>query len=91
MLPHQSGVGTFENLDVDSRLIILVGGEDLGLLGWDDCVAADQLCHDTAHCLDSEGQWCDVQQQKILPALTTQDSCLNCSTICNCLVRVDGQ
>merc|ERR1712159_723505 len=45
------GTLTFEDLDVHSWLVVLVSGKDLRLLGWDDSVTANKLCHDTTNSL----------------------------------------
>ena len=57
---------SFEDLDGDSLLVISVGGEDLGLLGWDLVVSWDDLGHDSTDGLDTEGQRDDVQQNDVL-------------------------
>ena len=72
---------TLEDHDVHSRLVVLVGGEDLRLLGGDDSVAADELGHHATHGLNSKSQWSDIEEQKILTTLTAQDSGLDCSAI----------
>ena len=58
------GVGT--DLDGDGGLLVLVGGEGLGLLGGDDGVARDELGHDAPHRLNAHGQRAHVQQQDVL-------------------------
>merc|ERR1719376_1015978 len=39
---------TFEDLNEDSGLVVSVGGENPGLLGWDSGVPVDQSGHDTS-------------------------------------------
>jgi len=43
-------------------LVIRVGGEHLGLLGWDGCVSWDQGCHHTTSSFETKRQWSDVKQ-----------------------------
>merc|ERR1719329_1881324 len=72
VLSHRSL--TLEDLDVHGRLVVLVGGEDLRLLGGNHCVAADELGHHSSDGLDTKSQWSHIEQQKVLAALTAQDS-----------------
>jgi hypothetical protein len=53
---------SFEDLDLDSWLVISVGGENLGLLNWNGGVSLDELGHDTSGSLDSQRQWGNVQE-----------------------------
>mmetsp|Transcript_2321 Transcript_2321/g.4392 ORF Transcript_2321/g.4392 Transcript_2321/m.4392 type:complete len:248 (-) Transcript_2321:1023-1766(-) len=78
-----------ENLDVDRWLIILICGEDLRFLSWDDRITIDEFCHHTAHRLYTQCQRCNIKKQQVLPTLTTEDPCLYCCTVSNCLIRVD--
>ena len=55
-----------QHVDLDRRLHVLGGGEDLGLLGRDRGVALDQLGHHAALGLDAERQRGDVEQQHVL-------------------------
>jgi hypothetical protein len=57
---------SFEDLDGDSLLVISIGGEDLGFLGWDFMVSRYDFGHDSSDGLDSEGQRNDVQQNDVL-------------------------
>ena len=54
------------DLDLDRRLVVVGGGEDLGALGRDRGVALDQVGHHAALGLDAEGQRGDVEQQHVL-------------------------
>ena len=51
----------FVDLDHDTRLVICVGREDLGLLGGDGSVTRDEDSHNTASRLDTEGQGGDIE------------------------------
>ena len=87
------GALTFEHLDHDSRLVVLVRGEGLGLLGWDNTVTGDQLGHDSTNGFNTKGQWGNVEKQYVLGVFATftgQDSSLDGGTECNGLVWVDA-
>ena len=59
-------------------LIIVSGGKDLLRFGRDRGVLVDQFGHDTTECLDTNRQWCDVQQEHVLDLATeytTLDRC----------------
>ena len=80
-------------LDEYTRLLVSVGGEGLRLLLGDGAVPLDDGGHDTASGLNSQGEWCDVQKEKILDLLglvSGKDGSLNGSTVCNSLIGVDG-
>jgi hypothetical protein len=79
---------TLVDLDLDSRLEVGSGGEDLGLLGGDGGVAVDQTGEDTTEGLDTEGQGSDIEEEKVSD-LTSQDSTLNRSTDGDGLIGVD--
>jgi hypothetical protein len=78
-------------LDRHGRLLVLVGGEDLALLGGDHRVARDQLGHHAADGLDAQRQRGDVEQQDVLhlvAALAAQDAALwfgRCVCVCECV------
>mmetsp|Transcript_36699 Transcript_36699/g.86040 ORF Transcript_36699/g.86040 Transcript_36699/m.86040 type:complete len:261 (+) Transcript_36699:761-1543(+) len=78
---------TLEDLDVHRRLVVLVCGKDLRLLGRDDGVARDDLGHNTANRLDAQGERRGFQDEDLL-ALATQDSSLDSSTEGHRLIRV---
>jgi hypothetical protein len=44
---------SFEDLDLDSWLVISIGGEDLSLLDWDVSVSLNDFSHDTSSSLNS--------------------------------------
>merc|ERR1719422_2267268 len=80
------------HLDQHSRLVVRVGGEGLGLFGGDGGVPLDQRGHHPASRLDTKGERADVKEQKILHLLrlvSTQDGCLDGSSVGHGLVRVD--
>ncbi len=53
---------SFENLNLDTWLVVSIGGEDLGLLDWDGSVSLNELGHDTSGSLDTQRQWGNVQK-----------------------------
>merc|ERR1719235_2848400 len=56
---------TLKDLDVHSRLVVLVRREDLGLLRGDHRVATDELGHHATDGLNTESERCDVQKEEI--------------------------
>merc|ERR1719157_345961 len=82
-----------EDLDVDSGLVVLVGGEDLRLLRRDDGVARDELRHHAAHGLNAQRQRGHVEQQQILrllAALARENAALHRRAEGHSLVGVDA-
>ena len=87
------GTLTLVDLDEDTGLVVSIGGEGLGLLGGNSCVPLNKGSHDTTGSLNTERQWGDVKEKKVLDSLalvTGKDSGLNGSTIGDSLVRVDA-
>mmetsp|Transcript_8976 Transcript_8976/g.17567 ORF Transcript_8976/g.17567 Transcript_8976/m.17567 type:complete len:472 (-) Transcript_8976:710-2125(-) len=87
------GTLTLENLDENSRLVVLIGGEGLRLLRGNDSVALNQLGHHTADSLDTHGKGGNVKQEDALglfPSLTRKNTTLDSSTIGNSFVRVNS-
>lgn len=80
---------TLVDLDLNSRLEVGSGGEDLGLLGGDGGVAVDQTGENTAESLDTERKRGDVEKKDVSD-LTGQNSTLDSSTNGNSLIGVDG-
>lgn len=80
---------TLEHLDVDSGLVVLVGGEDLGLLGGDDGVTGDELGHDTTDSLNSESERGDIEEEQVLATFTGEDTSLDSGTVSDSLIGVD--
>jgi len=84
------GTLTLEHLNVNSWLIVLVCGEDLGLLGWDDSVSVDELGHDSTNSLNTEGQRSNIKEKEILTTFTAQNTCLHCCSVSHSFVRIDS-
>ena len=84
---------SFEHLNQHTRLIVSVGCESLGFLGWDGCVSRNQNSHHTSGCLNTQWQWGDVNKQKRISSfrsLSAENSSLDSSTVGNSLIGVDG-
>merc|ERR1712023_222632 len=84
---------TLKDLNHDSGLVVLVGGEDLRLLGGDNGVARDQLRHHAADRLNAKRERRHIEQQQILGLVTTlatEDAALDRGTIGDRLVGVDA-
>jgi len=56
---------SLENLDQHSGLVILVGSESLGLLGWDGSVSLDDVSHDSTSGLNSHGKWGNIEEKEL--------------------------
>mmetsp|Transcript_20089 Transcript_20089/g.17214 ORF Transcript_20089/g.17214 Transcript_20089/m.17214 type:complete len:181 (-) Transcript_20089:931-1473(-) len=83
VLSHRSF--TFENLNGDSFLVVLISGEGLALLSWDNSGSGDNLSHDSTNSFNTKGQRSSVNKENLLASLsfigTTKDTTLNSSTI----------
>ncbi len=80
---------TLVDLDLHGRLVVLGRREDLGPLGRDRGVALDELGHDAALGLDTEGQRGHVEEQDVLD-LTLEHTGLQGRADGDDLVRVDA-
>eukprot|EP01084_Bolivina_argentea_P109170 195125_1 len=81
------------DVDLDAGLLVLSGGEDLGLLGGDGGVALDEGGHHASDNLDTVGQGGDVEQEETLGGLgltSGQDVGLDGGTVGDSLIGVDG-
>ena len=78
-----------EHVDLDARLVVLGGREDLALLGRDRGVALDELGEDAALGLDAETQRRHVEQQDVLD-LAGEHAALDGGADGDDLVRVDA-
>merc|ERR1711990_232783 len=83
---------TLVHLNSYHTLVVLTGGEGLGLLGWDGCVPLNQAAHDRALSFDSKAKGGNVQQNKVCnfrAGVASQDRSLDSGTIGNCFIWVD--
>ena len=76
-----------EHVDLDARLVVVGGAEDLALLGRDRGVALDELGEHVALGLDAEAQRRDVEEQHVLD-LAGQHAALDGRADGHDLVRV---
>ena len=79
---------TLKHVDVHRRLAVGGRGEDLALAGRDGRVRLDQLGHDPAQGLDTQGERGHVQQQHVFD-LAFEHAALNGRADRHHLVRVD--
>jgi hypothetical protein len=88
-----AGTLTLVDLNEDTRLVVGVGGESLGLLSGNSGVTLDEGSHDTASGLDTKGQRGDIEKEKVLGLLrsvTGKDGSLDSGTVSDGLIGVDA-
>jgi len=84
---------SFKDLNEDTWLVLSIGGESLGLFGWDGGVSLDNISHNSSSGLDTLGKWCNIEEKELLSLLVTlsgKDGSLNGSTESDGLIWVDG-
>ena len=88
------GTLTLVDLNEDTGLVILIGGEDLGLLGGNGGVTGDKRGHDTSSGLDTEGKRGDIEKKKLVElgasAAAGKNGGLDGGTVGDSLIGVDG-
>ena len=70
-------------LNVDARLVVAVGAEDLGFLRRDCRVAFDERGHHSSGGLNSQCEWGDIKKQqpiRLLRFLPSENGCLENGT-----------
>merc|ERR1719264_1188695 len=80
------------DLDSNGGLVVGIGGEGLGLLGWDGGVPLNQGGHYATSGLNSKRERCNVEEEKVrdgLRSVAGQNGSLDGSTIGHGLVGVD--
>merc|ERR1719359_1799476 len=87
-----AGSLAFVNLDEHARLVVGVGGEGLGLLGWDGGVTSDEGGHHTTSSLEAKGQRGNIEEQQVGVAsgASSEHTGLDSRTVGDSLIRVDG-
>jgi len=83
---------TLVDLDGHGGLLVLVSGEDLLLLGWDNGTSWNNFGHNTSYCLNTESKWSNINKKKVLGVFglfSSEDTTLDSSTISNGLIWVD--
>ena len=84
------GTLALEDLNENDGLVISSGREDLALLGGNSGTTLDEVGHDTASGLDTEGEGADVDEEDIAGAfLAGEDTALKSSAPSDCLIGVD--
>ena len=84
---------SLEYSDGDSGLLVLVGGEGLGFLGWDNSTTLDNRGHHSSDGLNSEGKGCHINEKDILcflSGLATENTSLYSGTKGYSLIWVDS-
>ena len=87
------GAFAFEDRNSDGSLLVLVGGEGLGLLGGDNSTARDDLGHHAANSLNAQSEGGHIDEKQILglfAGLASEDASLNSSAIGYSLVGVNS-
>merc|ERR550514_2491856 len=86
-----AGALALVHLDQHTRLVVGVGGEGLGLLGWHGGVTWDQGGHHTTGGLETEGQRGDIEQEEVGVAggATGEHTGLDGGTVGHSLIGVD--
>ena len=72
--------------------MVLISGESLGFLAWDNCSTRNNLRHHAANCFYAKSKWGHINEKKILSffrCLTSEDTTLNGSAVSNGLIWVD--
>lgn len=93
MVISSHGPLSFEDLDLDSGLVISIGSEHLSLLNRDSGVPLNKFGHNSSSSLDSKRKRGDVQQKelvKILSLILVENSGLNGGAVGDGLIWVDG-
>lgn len=76
------GSFTFEDLNGNLFLIVLISGENLGFLGGENASSADNVAHDTSDSLDTKRKRSSVNKNQIIAEriFTADDTTLDGST-----------
>jgi len=82
---------SFEDLNCNCLLVILIGSENLRFLGWEDRSSGDNITHDSTDGFNSQRQRCSVNNDDAVreSLFTTDNTTLNSSTLSDSLIRVD--
>jgi len=87
------GALTLKDSDSDGSLLVLVGCEGLGLLGWDNGTTLNNWGHDSTDSLNTERKWGDIDEENVLGllgGLASENTSLDGSTIGDGLIWVDA-
>jgi len=92
MVVLDQGTFSLKDSDGDSGLLVLVGGEGLGLFGGDNGSTLNDWSHNTSNGLNSEGKRGHIDEKNVLGffgSLTSEDTTLDRSTVSDSLIWVD--
>ncbi|EHR77221.1 MAG: NAD-specific glutamate dehydrogenase [uncultured Candidatus Poseidoniales archaeon] len=82
---------TLEDVNCHRWLVITRCRVNFRAAGRDGGVAFDHGCHDATKGLNAQGEWGHVKQKNVRDAfVSSDDSCLQCSTHSHCFVWVDA-
>merc|ERR1711953_557614 len=84
---------SFEDGNGDGGLLVLVGGEGLGLLGGDDSSTRDNLGHNATDSINTKSEGSNVNQEDVLglvSSLTSENTTLHSSSVSNSLIGVNA-
>jgi len=90
ILGHRSF--SLQDLNCDSLLVILIGSKDLAFLGWDKRSTGNNCTHNSSDCFYSQAEGSginDNQSFSFLAFFSTDNTSLNCCSVCNSFIRVD--
>ena len=80
---------TLENINLNLCLVISSSWENLALLYRNSCISVDNLCHNSALCLNTKWKRCNIEEEKTFN-ITAENTSLKCSTDSNALIRVNA-
>ena len=85
------GSFSFEDLNCNCLLVILIGSENLRFLGWEDRSSWDNITHDTTDGFNSQRQRCSIDNDDTVgeSLFTTDNTTLNSCTLSDSLIRID--
>jgi len=87
------GALTLKDSDSDGSLLVLVGCEGLGLLGWDDGSTLNNRGHDSTDSLNTKRKWGNINEENVfslLGGLASENTSLDGSTEGDGLIWVDA-
>lgn len=73
----------------DGSLVVLIGGESLTLLGWDEWRSGDDNTHDSTDGFDTEGEGSGVDNNDIIAFFTANNTSLDGGTISDSFIGID--
>ncbi len=90
MVVFSQGSFSFEDLNGDCLLVVLIGCENLRFFSWNVRSFWDDLAHNSTDSFNTEGKRGGINDDQIFGCfLSADDSTLDGSTIADSLIRVD--